>query len=75
MASSTIDPTPANWASAPAKPALNPVPSDLRPSVERGWQTYEEVAEAPKGLKRQRRGIDLSLNHASGAGLVADQKQ
>jgi surface antigen len=29
------------------KPALNPVPSDLRPATERGWQAYEEVAEAP----------------------------
>jgi hypothetical protein len=63
-------------AQAPApKPALNPVPSDLRPAVERGWQTYEEVAEAPKGLKRHRRGIDLSLNHASVTDLPADRKQ
>jgi surface antigen len=57
------------------KPVLNPVPSDLRPAVERGWQTYEEVAEAPKGPKHHRRGIDLSLNHASVAGMAADQKQ
>ena len=35
-------------AAAPApKPELNPAPSDLRPKAERGWQTYEEVAEAP----------------------------
>lgn len=34
--------------SAPApKPALNPIPSDLRPAAERPWQMYEEVAEAP----------------------------
>jgi surface antigen len=29
------------------QPNINPVPSDLRPVAERGWQTYEEVAEAP----------------------------
>jgi hypothetical protein len=29
------------------QPELNPVPSDLRPRTERGWQTYEEVAQAP----------------------------
>ena len=28
-------------------PAINPVPSDLRPAAARGWRTYEEVAEAP----------------------------
>jgi surface antigen len=31
------------------QPELNPVPSDLRPRTERGWQTYEEVAQAPAG--------------------------
>jgi hypothetical protein len=67
MVASTHAPTP--------QPALNPVPSDLRPAAERGWQTYEEVAEAPKTLKRYRRGIDLSLNHASVTDLGADQKQ
>ena len=35
-------------AATPApRPELNPAPSDLRPKAERGWQTYEEVAEAP----------------------------
>ena len=35
-------------AAAPApKPELNPVPTDLRPRAERGWETYEQVAEAP----------------------------
>jgi surface antigen len=63
-------------ARAPApKPVLNPVPSDLRPAAERGWQTYEEVAEAPKALKHRRRGIDLTLSHASGMDLTADPKQ
>jgi hypothetical protein len=62
-------------AQAPApKPVLNPVPSDLRPATERGWQTYEEVAEAPKAAKHHRRGIDLSLNHASVTDLAADRK-
>ncbi|HXA21111.1 MAG TPA: CHAP domain-containing protein [Acetobacteraceae bacterium] len=57
------------------KPALNPVPADLRPAPERGWQMYEEVAEAPKALKRHRRGIDLSLNHASVTDAPIDPKQ
>jgi hypothetical protein len=57
------------------QPALNPVPADLRPAAERGWQTYEEVAEAPKAQKRYRHSIDLSLNHASVADLVGDRKQ
>lgn len=39
-------------AAAPApRPELNPAPADLRPPTERGWQTYEEVAEAPAVLK------------------------
>ena len=33
------------------QPDLNPAPSDLRPPAERGWQTYEEVAEAPVVLE------------------------
>ncbi|HEX3573902.1 MAG TPA: CHAP domain-containing protein [Rhodopila sp.] len=39
------------------QPAINPVPSDLRPAAERPWQTTEEVAEAP--ATRQR--IDMSV--------------
>ena len=64
-------------ARAPApQPVLNPVPSDLRPAAERGWQTYEEVAEAPsRAMKRHRRGIDLSLNHASVTDQSGDRKQ
>ena len=31
------------------QPDINPVPSDLRPVAERGWHTFEEVAEAPAG--------------------------
>src|SRR5579863_5835589 len=39
-------------AGAPApQPELNPAPADLRPATERGWQTYEEVAEAPTVIK------------------------
>jgi surface antigen len=34
------------------QPDMNPVPSDLRPVAERGWHTYEEVAEAPTGQRR-----------------------
>lgn len=57
------------------KPELNPVPSDLRPVAERGWQTYEEVAEAPGVMKRHRRGIDLSPSALSTATPVVDRKQ
>ncbi|MEJ0019932.1 MAG: CHAP domain-containing protein [Acetobacteraceae bacterium] len=40
---------------APAPQAdLNPAPSDLRPVADRGWQTYEEVAEAPAVAKRHK---------------------
>jgi hypothetical protein len=53
---------------------LNPVPSDLRPATERGWQTYEEVAEAPKAQKRNRRGTDLSLSHASVNDVATERK-
>lgn len=38
---------------APApQPELNRAPADLRPATERGWQTYEEVAEAPIAPRR-----------------------
>jgi hypothetical protein len=29
------------------QPAINPIPSDLRPVAERPWEIHEEVAEAP----------------------------
>ncbi len=51
---------------APApQPELNPAPSDLRPAAERGWETYEEVAEAP-AVPRHRRRIThhLAYSHA-----------
>jgi hypothetical protein len=52
--------------SAPAPQAeLNPAPNDLRPRTERGWQTYEEVAEAPVTTPvRHRRTVHLASNHA-----------
>lgn len=40
------------------QPAINPVPSDLRPAAERPWRTMEEVAEAPAGMPRR---IDLRV--------------
>jgi hypothetical protein len=40
------------------QPAINPVPSDLRPVAERPWRTTEEVAEAPAARRR----IDLSVS-------------
>ena len=51
MVASTATPAP--------QPELNPPPRDLRPASERGWQMYEEVAEAPVTPRRHRRGIDL----------------
>jgi surface antigen len=47
-------------AQAPApKPVLNPAPSDLRPATERGWQTYEEVAQAPAAVKYKGRVVNM----------------
>jgi surface antigen len=40
------------------QPAINRVPSDLRPTAERPWHTVEEVAEAPANSPRR---IDLSI--------------
>jgi surface antigen len=39
------------------QPAINPVPSDLRPAAERPWRTVEEVAESPAN---QRTRIELN---------------
>ncbi len=47
----------ANSAPPAPQPAINPVPSDLRPAAERPWRTVEEVAESPAN---QRSLIDLS---------------
>ncbi len=63
--------------SAPApQPELNPAPSDLRPATERGWQTYEEVAEAPvtAAAKRHRRVIHLASGRVHLASAMADQR-
>ena len=47
-------------ARAPApRPDLNPAPADLRPATERGWQTYEEVAEAPPAIKYHGRVVHV----------------
>jgi hypothetical protein len=43
------------------QPAINRVPSDLRPVAERPWRTTEEVAEAPA----VRRRIDLTVSSAA----------
>jgi surface antigen len=48
-----------NRAPAP-QPELNPAPHDLRPAAERGWQTYEEVAEAPVAPRYHRRGATFT---------------
>jgi surface antigen len=44
-------------------PAINRVPSDLRPVAERPWHTVEEVAEAPSSSTPHRK-IDLSVTSA-----------
>jgi surface antigen len=57
-----------------AQPALNPAPRDLRPATERGWQTYEEVAEAPPVVPRHhRRGIHLAAHHGHIVSAMAGQ--
>ncbi len=52
----------ANSAPPAPQPAINPVPSDLRPAAERPWRTVEEVAESPAN---QRSRIDLSRTPAT----------
>jgi surface antigen len=52
---------------------LNPAPSDLRPISERGWQTYEEVAEAPAASKLYKRRASLTSSHMRQT--VTDQRQ
>ena len=42
----------ANVARPAPQPAINPVPSDLRPVAERSWHTRVEVAELPAGNRR-----------------------
>jgi len=49
---------------APAPQAdLNPAPSDLRPATERGWQAYEEVAEAPATPRLRRQSLRVVASH------------
>jgi surface antigen len=57
------------------RPELKPAPSDLRPVAERGWQTYEEVAEAPAVKKRLQRSVDPSLAWTRLAPEAVDRKQ
>ncbi len=65
----------ANAAPAPQAVDLNPAPRDLRPASERGWQTYEEVAEAPALPLHHRRGVHLVAHHIRhGVTTVADRR-
>jgi surface antigen len=57
------------------QPDLNPPPRDLRPANERGWQTYEEVAEAPVVPRHHRRAIHLAAHHIHTVSTVADRWQ
>jgi len=50
---------------APAPQAdLNPPPSDLRPVTERGWQAYEEVAEAPAAPRNRKQPAHAGAPHS-----------
>ena len=61
---------------APApQPELNPPPSDLRPAAERGWQAYEEVAEAPAVQKRHTRVVNMTTSRHVHQVAVVDRKQ
>ena len=62
-----------NVAPAP-QPELNPAPRDLRPAAERGWQTYEEVAEAPIVPLRHRRGIAMRVSHVHTVSTLPERK-
>lgn len=42
------------------QPALNQAPSDLRSPADRGWQAYEEVAEAPPAIHYHRRAVHVA---------------
>lgn len=65
--------TATNTAPAP-QPELNPAPSDLRPRAERGWQTYEEVAEAPGTTPRHRKVVHLASSHIHRAAALTTQR-
>jgi surface antigen len=54
---------------------LNPPPSDLRPGAERGWQTYEEVAEAPAVQKRHIRVAHMTTSRHIHQAAVVDRRQ
>ena len=62
---------------APApQPQLNPVPSDLRPQTERGWHTYEEVAEAPPArISNKQRTPGPASNHVHEPAALANPGQ
>jgi surface antigen len=66
MVASTAAPAP--------RPELNPAPSDLRPAAERGWQSYEEVAEAPGVPKRHKRIVHPVASHGRQIVSLADWK-
>jgi surface antigen len=67
MVASKIAPTP--------QPDLNPPPRDLRPAAERGWQGYEEVAEAPAVAKHGRRLVALATHHVHHVSAVSRHRQ
>jgi hypothetical protein len=63
-----------NAAPAPQQGDINPVPSDLRPRAERGWQTYEEVALAPATPhNKQRRVVHLTLSHVHHVAVTTEK--
>ncbi len=64
----------ASGAPAP-QPELNPAPGDLRPPTERGWQTYEEVAEAPAVQTPKKRTAHLVPSRVHEAAALVDRGQ
>jgi surface antigen len=64
--------------SASAAPApqqeLNPAPSDLRPAAEKGWQTYEEVAEAPLQPKWHRHVVHVAVRHVHRVAVATSER-
>ena len=61
---------------APApKPALNPAPTDLRPATERGWETFEEVAEAPAAPIRNQQAVHPGVGPRDRSRSSEDESQ
>ena len=56
------------------QPELNPAPRDLRPAAEKGWQTYEEVAEAPLQPRFHRHVVHVAARHGHRVTVAATDR-